>query len=75
MYHLDTDIFAHQEGKKGVLEAKTISLNKHFVSASKKAGFQEKFGEVKGLLEEYTKPFRVVGGWRIEKESEEKEEW
>jgi len=75
LYHLDADIFALEEGKKSVLEAETISLNRHFVPASKRDGFQEKFNGVKGLLDEYTKPFRVVGGWRIEKESEEKEEW
>jgi heme-degrading monooxygenase HmoA len=75
MYHLDENIFRWEEGKEPVLKAETISLNRHFVPASKKDGFREKFNEVKGLLEEYTSPFRVVGGWRIEKESEEKEEW
>jgi hypothetical protein len=28
-----------------------------------------------GLLEDFTKPYGVVGGWRIEREDEEKEEW
>lgn len=44
----------------------------------KKDAFVAKFGEVKGLLEEYTKPYPVVGGWRIEDESidgVEREEW
>lgn len=52
-----------------------ISLNRHFVPSSKKSAFAQKFSEVKGLLEKYTTPYEVVGGWRIEKEGEGKEEW
>ncbi|TVY43332.1 hypothetical protein LOCC1_G004697, partial [Lachnellula occidentalis] len=77
MYHIDTDISAPVPGKKGVLEAQTISLNRHFVEAGKKGAFGERCGEVKRVLEGYTEPFCVVGGWRIEKdvEKEGQEEW
>jgi heme-degrading monooxygenase HmoA len=78
MYHLDTDIFDVPEGKKGVIGvegAEVVSLNRHFVSVEKKDGFREGFNGVKGLLEKYTEPWQVVGGWRIERESEGKEEW
>lgn len=76
MYHLSTDIFGvHPKDISPVLSAPVISCNRHFVPASKKEEFTVKFNEVKGLLEDYTKPYQVIGGWRIEKEKEEKEEW
>ncbi|KAH8598121.1 hypothetical protein B0O99DRAFT_539224 [Bisporella sp. PMI_857] len=78
MWHLDGDIFSVKEGERDVLQAPTVSLSRHFVPIEKKAGFMNKFVEVKGLLEDYTTTLKVVGGWRIEKESigdEEREEW
>ena len=48
--------------------APTISCNRHFVPAEKEEGFVSKFEEVRGILEGYTNPFKVIGGWRIEKE-------
>jgi quinol monooxygenase YgiN len=76
MWHLDADIFSGvNEGDKSVFTAPVISLNRHFVPKDKKAGFVKKFHEVKGLLEDFTAPYQVVGGWRIEKEEEGKEEW
>jgi quinol monooxygenase YgiN len=76
MWHLDADVFSGvNEGDKPVLTAPVISLNRHFVPGDKKAGFIKKFDEVRGLLGEFTKPYQVVGGWRIEKEAEGKEEW
>jgi len=76
MWHLDADVFsAVNEGDKSVFTAPVISLNRHFVPEDKQAGFIKKFDEVKGLLEDFTKPYQVVGEWRIEKEAEGKEEW
>jgi heme-degrading monooxygenase HmoA len=77
MWHLNSDVFSldHSTGLKSVFTSPTISLNRHFVPASKKAAFESKFSDVRGLLEDFTNPYKVVGGWRIEKESEEKEEW
>jgi hypothetical protein len=75
MWHLSTNIFLPSPNLKAVLSAQTISLNRHFVPSSKRSLFSQKFSEVKGILEDYTKPYQVVGGWRIEKEGEEKEEW
>ncbi|RFU34616.1 hypothetical protein B7463_g1699, partial [Scytalidium lignicola] len=77
MYHLDVDVYnmIGEADKKNVSEAPTISCNRHFVPAAKKEGFIEQFQKIKGLLQDFTNPFKVVGGWRIEKESEEKEEW
>jgi len=76
MWHLDADIFSGgDEGDKSVFTAPVISLNRHFVPGDKKAGFVKKFDEAKGLLEDFTTPYQVVGGWRMEKEEEGKEEW
>lgn len=78
MWHLDSDVFKIDKGEEWVFDAPVISCNRNFVAKEKKEGFEKKFREVKYLLEEYTKPYKVVGGWRIEKESEEseeKEEW
>ena len=79
-WHLDTNIFAldTSSGEKSVFTAPAISCNRHFVPIEKKQAFGNKFQEVKGYLEDYTKPFKLVGGWRIEKEAIEerdKEEW
>jgi hypothetical protein len=58
-----------------VSTAPAISYIRHLVTREKKAGFIEEFNEVRGLLEDFTKPYGVVGGWRIEKEDEKREEW
>jgi quinol monooxygenase YgiN len=75
MWHLDDDVFAVPSGAEWVFTAPVISCNRHFVPKKNKPSFIEKFNEIRGLLEKYTKPYGVVGGWRIEKEDEEKEEW
>lgn len=77
MWHLDTDVFSLPTiaDDKWVFSAPVISCGRHFVAKEKKTAFEQKFGEVKGLLEKFTRPYQVVGGWRIEKEVEGKEEW
>ncbi|KUJ15551.1 uncharacterized protein LY89DRAFT_588084 [Mollisia scopiformis] len=75
MWHLDVDAFEVGKLEKWVFEAPVISCNRHFVPKQRREGFEKQFNQVKYLLEEYTKPYKVIGGWRVEKESEEKEEW
>jgi heme-degrading monooxygenase HmoA len=77
MWHLSPSILTPplSADEKSVLTAPTISLNRHFVPKNKKAAFDAKFAEVKRLLEDFTKPYKVVGGWRIGKEGNDKEEW
>lgn len=78
MWHLDADLYALGPEQTSTFTAPIISCNRHFMPPEKKKGFQDTFDGVKGLLEQFTKPFGVVGGWRIEKESvdgEEREEW
>ncbi|RDW64826.1 hypothetical protein BP6252_10477 [Coleophoma cylindrospora] len=78
LWHLEADILKTSEGKQPILDAPTISCNRHFVPSEKRAGFSEKMAEVKPLLEGYTRPYDVQGGWRIEKEvvqGNERDEW
>ncbi|KIM99324.1 hypothetical protein OIDMADRAFT_181654 [Oidiodendron maius Zn] len=79
-WHLDEDVFTvdPSSGLKSAFTAPAISYNRHFVSADKREAFISKFLDVKGILEDYTKPLKVIGGWRIEKEEangKEREEW
>lgn len=80
LWHLEGDIFTldPSSGLKSVFTAPVVSCNRHFVSVDKKDGFVTKFQEVRDILEDYTKPLNIVGGWRIEKEEfegQEREEW
>jgi len=70
MYHLDLDMGV----EKIPVDAPVVSINRHFVKGGRKDEFRGCFDGVKGLLEEYTKPKPIAGGWRIEKE-EGKEEF
>lgn len=57
MRHLDGDAFSGVEaGERIVLEAPTISCNRHFVPEEKKEGFAAKFWEARSFLEDFTKP-------------------
>ena len=80
LWHLEGDVFALDPSSdlKSVFTAPTISCNRHFVPTEKKVEFASKFKEVRGVLEDYSKPFKAIGGWRIEKEQvdgKEREEW
>ncbi|KAH6673195.1 hypothetical protein B0J14DRAFT_592708 [Halenospora varia] len=70
MYHLDIDIFSVPPSQKAVITAPTISLNRHFIasSPSSRSSFLDKFSEIQHHLVNYTTPYQVIGGWRIEKE-------
>jgi len=68
IWHLDSNLFHLGEDETNILNVPVISLS------CQKAGFESKLGEVRGLLEEYTKPYKVAGGWRIEKEIVQGEE-
>jgi hypothetical protein len=70
MYHLDLDANATPLP----LNALAISINRHFIKHGQRDAFRRRFEEVKPLLEDYIKPQPVAGGWRIEKETEDKEE-
>jgi quinol monooxygenase YgiN len=71
MYHLELDA----QATPLPLGAPAISINRHFIKNGQREGFKQQFEEVKPLLQDYTRPRPVAGGWRIEKEAESKEEW
>jgi heme-degrading monooxygenase HmoA len=71
MYHLELDV----ETAPLPLDAPAISINRHFTKHGQRDAFQKRFEEMKPLLQDYTKPQPVAGGWRIEREVEDKEEW
>jgi len=71
MYHLELDANA----TPFPLNAPAISVNRHFIKHGQRDAFQKRFEEVKPLLQDYTKPRPIAGGWRIEKEEEDEEEW
>jgi heme-degrading monooxygenase HmoA len=71
MYHVELD----PDDAPLPLDAPIISVNKHFIKAGQRQAFEREFGQVQHLLQNYTKPRPTAGGWRIEKESDGKEEW
>jgi heme-degrading monooxygenase HmoA len=76
LFHADAIIFMDEaEGKTSLLDSPFISVSRTYVEAAMKQGFQDKFNEVKGILEEYAAPNIVRGGWRIERESDDAEEF
>ncbi|KAF7856927.1 hypothetical protein EAF04_009687 [Stromatinia cepivora] len=72
---IDEELGEEDSKKKSPFSAPIISCNRYFITSSNKEGFSEKFGEVKHVLAEETKEYEIEGGWRIEKEAEDKEEW
>jgi hypothetical protein len=75
MWHLSYNVFSVPVGTEWVFTAPVVSCNRHFIPNHQRSYFIEKFTEVKGVLEEITKLYGVVGGWIFEKEDEEREEW
>ncbi|OMP82662.1 hypothetical protein BK809_0006972 [Diplodia seriata] len=69
MFHLDV------EKPRLPLDAPVIAIGRHFVASDRRADFSHTFGAVKHNVEDFTAPRKVAGGWRIEKEADEKEEW
>ncbi|APA09740.1 predicted protein [Sclerotinia sclerotiorum 1980 UF-70] len=87
MWHLDCDALQplrvgtekgpgeEDSKKKSPFSAPIISCNRYFITSSNKEGFREKYGAVKHVLAEEAKEYEIEGGWRIEKEAEDKDEW
>ncbi|KAL0264205.1 C-4 sterol methyl oxidase [Diplodia seriata] len=69
MFHLDV------EKPRLPLDAPVIAIGRHSVASDRRADFSHTFGAVKHNVEDFTAPRKVAGGWRIEKEADEKEEW
>lgn len=80
MWHLDDidvdHVFGPAEREEiSVFEAPVITCSRHVVPVNKKEEFGRIIHLMKALLGEVTTPYKAVGGWRIEKESEEKDQY
>ncbi|KUI71489.1 hypothetical protein VM1G_07255 [Cytospora mali] len=82
MWFLERDVFMSASNERagseeiGLLDSPVISFNHHFVAANGKEAFEQKSNEVKGLLEDFAKPFAVKGAWRTDLEDEPSDaEW
>ena len=73
-FHVEGEIFRDlgDSGQTQLSESPVISVGRHLVASDKKDAFVAKFKDVKGVLEDYAKPFVATGGW---KEDENTEEW
>lgn len=56
-----------------LVEAKIVSVNRQIIKEGQEEQFEAAFGEAKNLLEKYTKPVPVIGGWKVEEEEGKKE--
>ncbi|TEA21963.1 hypothetical protein C8034_v006083 [Colletotrichum sidae] len=70
------------EGKKkaedaapSLLTAPVLSVGRFGVRTARKDEFVKKYAEAKWVVEEHSKPYPVRGGWRIEKATEDLEEY
>jgi heme-degrading monooxygenase HmoA len=72
LFHIDGTLFPPPEtdGHPSLLTSPVIGVERFVVDADKKADFEAKFNEIKGIVEETTAPFNVTGGWRIEKDAD-----
>lgn len=80
MWHVDADVFgscSQNEGEIALLDSPVLSVNQHVVPAEKKAAFEKRFNEIKGLfyIEEFARPYAVRGAWKIEDDESEDANW
>ncbi|KAF2140304.1 uncharacterized protein K452DRAFT_289057 [Aplosporella prunicola CBS 121167] len=57
------------------LDAPVLAIARHFVARDMRPHFADTFAQAKRPLVDFTRPKNVVGGWRVEKEADSKEEW
>jgi heme-degrading monooxygenase HmoA len=69
MYHIDVQPSALP------LDDPIVCVIRYFVPAAKKGDFQRAFEEGQDILASLMSPQKVGGGWRIDKEAGDKEEW
>lgn len=78
LFHLDdADIFSGPAPQGMILltDSPVISVTRMVVGPEAKHLFSVKFEEVRGVLEDFARPYLVRGGWRVDKEAETKEEF
>ncbi|OTA87278.1 hypothetical protein M434DRAFT_35423 [Hypoxylon sp. CO27-5] len=70
LFHLENIWLFNSSGVPGeisLLESPVISVRKTTILAEKRQEFEKQWEEVKGLLEDFAKPYVVRFAWRIEK--------
>lgn len=65
---IKVDLFFHAEIDKSVLplNAPCVAVGRHFIKADKKEEFSTVWNANSHHLAEFTKPYPLVGGWRID---------
>ena len=77
VFHLDAEIFKRPgpEGTIGLTESPVVSVARFFLTPDNKKSFAGKFDRVTELIGDSIKPHLARGGWRVDKEDEDKEEY
>lgn len=75
MLHIAASILLEPEADINPINAPLVALGRHFVAKDKKAIFEQKYNELKGFIEKGTEPYLFTGGWIVEKEGQEQEEF
>jgi heme-degrading monooxygenase HmoA len=70
MFHIEAD------GQAPVIpfDAPAISINQHFIKKGQRGKFGEELGKRKSVLDAAA-PVRSDGGWRVEKKTEDEDEF
>lgn len=65
---INVDLLFHAEIEKSALPlgAPCVAIGRHSIKAGQKEAFTKTWGESKHHLEEFTKPYPLVAGWRID---------
>lgn len=69
MFHIDV------ESPCLPLDAPVVAIGRHFIASDKRTSFSKAFSAAKHAVENFTAPKKVAGGWRVEKDADDKEEW
>ncbi|KAI1414576.1 hypothetical protein F5Y13DRAFT_158860 [Hypoxylon sp. FL1857] len=78
LFHLDNIWLFNSSGVPGeisLLESPVFSVARITIAAEKRQEFEKKWEEVKGLQEDFAKPYVVRSAWRIEKDDPALEEF
>lgn len=77
LFHLDNEIFSEPapQGQISLLDSPVVSVNRMPINSDKKARFNDMFSEVKGIVEAFAGPHLVRGGWVVDKQDQNKDEF
>ncbi|KAI0893289.1 hypothetical protein F4806DRAFT_202764 [Annulohypoxylon nitens] len=76
LFHYGVEIFAPgPNGETSLLKSPVFSVSRITIAAEERGAFDKAWNEVKGVLEEFAKPYAAQAGWRVEKTDETLEEF